>query len=79
MSEEQEKAVIERRALYRRVFNSEDGRHVLRELCYTFKHSAPCFEDDFNSHRAAQRDGNRQVINHILKNSAPTSAESHES
>lgn len=51
---------------YHRVFESEDGQTVLKNLRAYFRYDRPAFERSLNhpydSHAAAIRDGQREVI-----------------
>lgn len=52
---------------YGRTFSTEHGRRVLRHLAAHFDLNGPCFRTGEDSHTAAQRDGQKQVLTHILK------------
>lgn len=51
--------------LYMRVFNTPDGQLVLRDLSRRSYTDAPVFDESFDSHRAAFKDGARSNVLHI--------------
>lgn len=54
--------------LYRRVLGTKDGIQLLRDLTAEFDYSGSSFSasDNFNSHAAAGRDGEKRVLTHML-------------
>ncbi|MEI6278308.1 MAG: hypothetical protein WCQ16_02850 [Verrucomicrobiae bacterium] len=54
---------------YHRVFSGEDGQRVMADLKSAFGFSAPVFVaregGGFDTHHAAVRDGQRQVLLHV--------------
>jgi len=68
----------QREALYTRVFGTNDGRAVLRDLVTAFDFNQSSFQEDFNPHKAALRDGHKEVIRTILSLSSKPQETSHE-
>lgn len=58
-------------ALYRRVFQSDDGKRVLEDLAHRFNLEAGVFTGNFEPIPAAVKDGQRQVVIHIKALSKP--------